>query len=421
MATATLIAIGNEILIGRTLDTNTHWLAQRLREIGVGVEQIITIADKEGAIRDALDWAFTKSDIVISCGGLGGTIDDVTRKTLARYFETELAPHEPTLERLKKIYAERGRTFTDATARIALVPRGCQVLPNEQGLAPALLFEKGTEKRYFVLPGVPHEMKYLAQQYIFPYLQTHFTSQIFHAVTLRTMGATESHLATLLAPFEEKLPPYIELAYNPSFSSLDIRLSLAIAKEEEAKGRERFNELLQDLKTYLKPFLFGEGEARLEEVLGQLLIAQRATLSIAESCTGGALCAKIISVPGASAYIQGGVVAYANEEKIKTLGVRSITLEQFGAVSEEVAIEMACGIRNKMNTSIGLSTTGIAGPDGGTPSKPVGLVWIGYTDPFGSFAKRFIFENNRERVVERAVANALYIAIKKIRENQLIV
>jgi nicotinamide-nucleotide amidase len=418
MAKATLIAIGNEILIGRTLDTNTHWLAKRLTEIGVSVEQIITINDKELAIRQALDWAFAQSDIVISCGGLGGTIDDITRKTLAQYFETELSPHEPTLERLKKIYAERGRTFTDATARIALIPACCQVLPNEQGLAPALLFEKGPQKRYFALPGVPHEMKHLAQKYIFPYLSTHFTTRVFHSVTLRTMGATESHLATLLTPFEQKLPPYIELAYNPSLSSLDIRLSLSIAKEEEKKELERFNELLANLKTHLKPFLFGEGEATLEEVLGQLLIEQKATISVAESCTGGGLCAKIISVPGASRYIQGGVVAYANEEKIKTLGVRSSTLEQFGAVSEEVAIEMASGIRNKMNTSIGLSTTGIAGPDGGTSAKPVGTVWIGYADSFGSFAKRFIFENNRERVVERTVANALYIAIKKIRGNQ---
>jgi nicotinamide-nucleotide amidase len=420
MTKATLIAIGNEILIGRTLDTNTHWLAQRLREIGVKVERIVTIADKESAIKETLDWAFAQSDIVISCGGLGGTIDDVTRDALACYFKTELTSHEPTLERLKEIYAQRGRTFTETTARIALVPTCCQVLPNEQGLAPALLFEKSPQKRYFALPGVPHEMKHLAEAYVFPYLQTHFTSQIFRAITLRTMGATESYLATLLAPFEEKLPPYIELAYNPSFSSLDIRLSLAIAKEEEEKGLECFNELLQELKTYLKPFLFGEGEDRLEEVLGQLLIAQKATLSVAESCTGGALCAKIISVPGASGYMQGGVVAYANEEKINILGVSSATLEQFGAVSEEVAIEMALGIRNKMNTSIGLSTTGIAGPDGGTPSKPVGTVWIGYADPFGSFAKRFIFENNRERVVERTVANALYIAIKKIRENQII-
>ncbi|MCS6903774.1 MAG: competence/damage-inducible protein A [Bacteroidia bacterium] len=413
MAKATLIAIGNEILIGRTLDTNTHWLAQNLNARGIEIAQILVIADQEEAIKNALDWGFTKSEIIISCGGLGGTIDDITRRTIADYFGTYLKTHEPTLRKIEKIYQERNRPFTEVAARISLVPEGCQVLPNEEGLAPGLLFTKeNTHQCYFVLPGVPHEMKHLAQTHVFPYIEKHYDSHFFRSITLRTMGVTETYLATLLAPFEQKLLPSMQLAYNPSLSSLDIRFSISTLEEKELI---QFNTLLEELKNILAPFLFGEGEATLEEVLGNLLIANASSISVAESCTGGALCAKIISVPGASRYIHGGIVAYANEQKINLLGVKPSTLQEFGAVSEQTAIEMAVGIREKMGTTIGLSTTGIAGPDGATPTKPVGTVWIGYADAYNTYAKQFIFENNRERVIQRSVANAMYIVIKQIK------
>jgi nicotinamide-nucleotide amidase len=412
MHSVEIIAIGNELLIGKTIDTNSAWMGRKLGEIGLSVERVTRIADEGPAIRQSLERALAEYSIVLLTGGLGQTKDDITKKVLADYFETPLVEHAATLAHITMIYEMRGRQLNDISRQGAYLPESCFVLPNGVGLSPGMQFDAGNGRVVFSMPGVPHEMQYLMNEHVLPYLSTHYQQDHVAHHTFCTAGIPESSMAQRLKDFEREMPEDMSLAYNPSLSQLNLRLGLRCPRGEAQVRTEVFEAQLERLRYLLGPDCFGEGEDTLEKVLGRILVDKGLTIATAESCTGGAIAARIVSAVGASAYLMGGIVAYDNRIKQEFLGVSVQTLAEHGAVSEATAIAMAEGVRARLGTSIGISSTGVAGPDGGSTEKPVGTVWIGYSDAQQSFARKYLFERDRQRNIERTVATALNVTRK---------
>ena len=406
-----IITIGDEILIGQIVDTNSAWMSQRLGEIGASVRRKYSVGDVASEIRGAIEESLSVADVVITTGGLGPTKDDITKRVLAEMFDCELVRDEDTYARVERMMALRGIEFNELNKAQALVPEGCRVLPNHKGTAPGMWFER--EGRVVVcLPGVPFEMEALMSESVLPLLQERFNlSAVVHRTAI-TFGLAESMLAERIAAWEDALPEFLHLAYLPSPSQLRLRLS---AYDVERQVAERaIAEQFELLMPLLGDLFVGWDGATVQSAVAEMLIAKGQTLAAAESCTGGALSAKFTAMNGASSYFMGGVVSYSNEVKNQVLGVRAEDLETYGAVSEPVARQMAEGVRRVCGTTWGVSTTGIAGPTGGTPDKPVGTVWMAVAGPNGTKALCLNHGRLRAQNIEKAAAAAINMLRKEL-------
>ena len=410
---ATIITIGDEILIGQIVDTNSVSIARRLNAAGIVVHEKCSIGDSREEIIAAIRRAELSSQVVIITGGLGPTKDDITKKTLAELFHSAMRFDEGVAEHVERMLAERGIAFNALNRSQAEVPEVCTVLHNAHGTAPGMWFEDAG--RVIVsLPGVPFEMEHLMEDEVMPRLKEHFAlRQIVHR-TLITAGLAESLLAERIERWEEELPPYLKLAYLPSAGIVRLRLS---AYEVEGQAvSEEIERQFAELRTLISDYVVGFETATVEEQVHHTLIERRATLALAESCTGGKIASKFTAMAGASAYLLAGVVAYANEAKTNILGVDAELICRHGAVSEEVARAMAEGVRRLTGADYALSTTGIAGPTGGSAEKPVGTVWFALATPTETIALKHACGTDRGQVIDRATAYAIRLLRDKLQE-----
>lgn len=401
---AEIITIGDEILIGQIVDTNSAWIAEQLNLAGVEVFRITSVHDDLNQIEEALKQAEKDVDFVLITGGLGPTKDDITKTALCNFFNTRLIFNEDVFNIIHERFTRRNIDINKLNRDQALVPELCEVIPNKLGTAPGLWFEKNNTI-FVSVPGVPFEMRHILTYEILPRLmQTGRTRAIYHK-TIHTQGLPESMLAERIDQWETALPADIKLAYLPNPMSVRLRLSAVGDNEELLKQRvEKEAAKLQDL---IPDYIFGYDEDTLPEVIGRMLIENGRLLAVAESCTGGYISHLITLVPGSSGYYKGGLTAYSNELKENLLGVDPELITRNGAVSEPVVRQMAEGLKNLMKVDYTISTSGIAGPDGGTDEKPVGTVWIAVAGPYYTAAEKFILGDNRERNIIRSSYTAL--------------
>ena len=401
---ADIITIGDEILIGQIVDTNSAWIAARLGEIGVSIRRKYSIGDRREEIIDAVEESLAKSELVIITGGLGPTKDDITKRVLAEIFHSPMVCDQETYERVERMMTARGIAFNDLNKGQAMVPECCTVLANHKGTAPGMWFER--EGRVVVsLPGVPFEMEALMLESVLPKVSEHFDLAAVVHKTAITYGLAESMMAEHIAAWEDALPPHLHLAYLPSPSQLRLRLSAY--DMDKAQAEKEIDEQFEQLLPLLGDYFVGWGDTTVQSAVAEMLLAKNATLSAAESCTGGALSAKFTAMSGASEYFWGGVVSYDNSVKENVLGVSRSNLDTYGAVSEQVARQMAEGVRRVCGTTYGVATTGIAGPSGGTPDKPVGTVWMAVATPTRTIAKVVVHGKIRAVNIERAATAAI--------------
>lgn len=401
---AELLTIGDEILYGQIVDTNSQWMSVELDKIGIKVVRKTTVGDVESEMLTAFAEAEKRADVILITGGLGPTSDDLTKPCLARYFNCGLAMNEEALAEVTEFFKSRGRELTEINRQQAALPTACIKITNALGTAPGMWFDKG-EKVFMSMPGVPHEMKKMMTDLVLPRLAKKYALPVIHHKVIRTIGIGESFLAEKIAEWENTLPPHIKLAYLPSLGEVKLRLtgfgsSLAQLESET-------NQLVEKLKERVGQFIYGYGETPIEVVIGETLRTRKLTLSIAESCTGGYLSHLITSVPGSSEYFLGTMIPYAYEIKMRQLGVKPEILEKYGAVSEPTIIEMANIVRAKFSTDIGVATSGIAGPGGATPDKPVGTVWIAYSDKHQTVTKKLQLTKDRMLNIKLASAAVL--------------
>jgi nicotinamide-nucleotide amidase len=412
MITAALLPIGEELLSGSVTDTNSSWISTQLKSIGIPVRFKHTVGDVATDILSSIERLTAQSDIVILTGGLGPTRDDVTKKCLLQWSDSEWIQDEATFERIRAYMAARGRTVNELNSAQALVPSKAQVLPNYQGTAPGLWIEQNN-KILISLPGVPYEMKALMEQQVIPLLKSRFETQLVWEEILHVGGIPESELALQLQSFEQNLPEKMSIAYLPEPGLVKVKLSLSAVKEEETSARVLLQEQVDHLENILSSSIYAHNEESIESVVFNLLRKSGKTLAIAESCTGGNISSRLVQISGISAILKGSVVSYSNQVKNQVLGVKKESIASEGAVSQQVALEMAEGVRKLCGADYGLSVTGIAGPDGGSPEKPVGTVWIGLSSNQGNEAFSFLFESNRARNIQRSSLMALILLRKK--------
>lgn len=402
---AEIITIGDEILIGQIVDTNSAWMGQELNKVGIRVHQISSVSDNRIHIREALDEACKHSQIILLTGGLGPTKDDITKSVLSEYFEAKsMVVHEPTLRFIENIFVKRGYPMVELNRKQAEVPDCCKVIPNTCGTAPGMWFERNGCV-VVSMPGVPREMKELFPLVI-QALQAKFNIGCIYHQTMMTFGIPESLLAEKIEAWEDALPSYVKLAYLPDLENgVKLRLSAYGSSSEylQIAVEKEFQRLCQLLGTAV----YGYASDTLESVLGELLFTKGLSVATAESCTGGCIAHRITTVPGASNYFKGSVVAYSNEAKTDLLGVNANDIVRFGAVSKEVAIQMAEGARRELKADFAIATTGVAGPGGGTPEKPVGLCWIAVATPSETHAFVANFNHDRQGVIAMATSRAL--------------
>jgi nicotinamide-nucleotide amidase len=409
---AEIITIGDEILIGQIVDTNSAWMGTVLNESGIKVYQITSVSDNREHILTALKEASQRADIILITGGLGPTRDDITKHTLCEYFNTKLRLDESILVDVTNIFEKFGRPVTEVNRRQAEVPENCIPLHNKSGTAPGMWFDVNG-KIYVSMPGVPFEMKGLMTEEVIPRLKKKFTLPVIIHKNVLTQGIGESVLAEMIVDWEDSLAKEeIKLAYLPSTSL--VRLRLSISGKDTNVLNERIERKVAELQKLIGQHIYGYDDETLEGNVGKLLKQKKQTLSTAESCTGGFIAHKIVSIPGSSDYFKGGIISYANEVKINELGVNKEALEKHGAVSQEVVEQMAIGARKKLNTDYSIAVSGIAGPDGGTEEKPVGTVWIAIATPTKVFSKKFRFAGNRERNIIISGLNGLNMLRKEI-------
>ena len=401
---STIVTIGDEILIGQILDTNSRYISQALNRIGVVVAERTSIGDSAEQIVATLDRALAQSDVVIITGGLGPTKDDITKHTLARYFNSELIYNEQVGSFVEQLLSRRGIAFTELNRGQAMVPECCTVLHNGHGTAPGMWFERDG-KVVISLPGVPFEMRHLIDDSVVPMLQERFELKAIVHRTMITSGIPESLLAERIAQWEDNLPQVLHLAYLPAPNIVRLRLSAYEVEEQSAKALIDCE--FDKLREIIPEAIVGFENATVEELVHRWMIENGKTLSVAESCTGGAIASKFTAMAGASAYFHAGVVSYSNEAKRDILGVDMGDIIRHGAVSETVAIQMAEGAKRAGGSDYAISTTGIAGPTGGSAEKPVGTVWFGVATPKGSFAVMKNCGTDRQQIIDRAVAHAI--------------
>ena len=401
---STIITIGDEILIGQILDTNSRYISQALNRLGIVVAERTSVGDNAEQIVSTLDRALAATDVVIITGGLGPTKDDITKHTLARYFGSELVYNEQVAEFVRELLARRGIDFNELNRGQAMVPACCTVLHNAHGTAPGMWFEQD-DKVVISLPGVPFEMVHLIDDIVVPKLRERFDLKAIVHRTMITSGIAESILAERIAAWEDALPEMLHLAYLPAPNI--VRLRLSAYEVDGASVEAIIDNQFELLRKIIPEAIVGFEDATVEQLVHNALIANGKTLSVAESCTGGAIAQKFTAMAGASAYFHAGVVAYSNEAKADILGVNPDDIARYGAVSEQVAIQMAEGVRRVGKSDYGISTTGIAGPTGGSAEKPVGTVWIGIATPKGAFAVLKNCGTDRGQIVQRATAYAI--------------
>ena len=395
---AEIITIGDELLIGQVVDTNSAWMAERLNECGIELFQITSVHDNREHIIAALDEAFGRSDIVLTTGGLGPTKDDITKHVLCEYFGTHLIEDSHVRAHIHELYKERPDVLNRLTATQWLVPECAEILPNRVGSAPLMIFHKGN-KILASMPGVPYEMKIAMEEQILPYIGRQSAS-IIHK-TLQVNGIPESSLAILLENYENEMPSDLHLAYLPKDGIIRLRLS-------SYGGR---------LKELTKDYLIADTDEPLEVIVGKLLKEKGATIATAESCTGGKLASLLNKHAGSSAFYWGSVISYDNSVKEQVLNVPAEMIKMHGVVSEEVVRIMAESIRKLIGTDYGIATSGIAGPSGGSKEKPVGTVWMAWATPKGTYAECFHLGKLREQITDRACMKAL-IGLLKILKNE---
>jgi nicotinamide-nucleotide amidase len=410
---AELLTIGDEILYGQIVDTNSQWMGVELSNMGIKVVRKTSVGDIESEILQAFKEAEERADIILITGGLGPTNDDLTKPCLAKYFNCDLVMNEEALAEVTEFFKSRGRELTELNRLQAALPSVCEKITNPVGTAPGMWFNKGN-KVFISMPGVPHEMKKMMAEQVMPRLKKQYDLPVIYHKVIRTIGQGESFLADKIKDWENALPKHIKLAYLPSLGEVKLRLtcfgSSLKALEEEAEKQTAALRLLID------QYIYGYGEEPIEVVIGNMLRARNMTLSIAESCTGGKVSHMITSVPGSSEYFQGSIIPYSYDIKMSQLGVKEETLNQYGAVSEQTIIEMATLVRQKFNTNIGVATSGIAGPGGATPEKPVGTVWIAFADGERVITKKLQLAKERHLNIQlssMAVLNLIRLGIKE--------
>ncbi|WP_375587531.1 competence/damage-inducible protein A [Flagellimonas aurea] len=411
---AEIITIGDEILIGQIVDTNSAFISKELNKIGVSVYQITSIQDDKDHILRSLKEAGERSSVVIITGGLGPTKDDVTKHTLCEFFEDELVRDDTVLHHIEELFKKYITTpISDLNREQAMVPSKATMLHNEFGTAPGIWMKKG-ETAFVSLPGVPYEMKNLMTSSVLPKIIEEYKRPHIVHKTILTYGMGESAIAEKLEDWENNLPPFIKFAYLPNIGSVRLRLS--------AKGEDKdallagIEEQVKKLHAIIGEIIYGEEEedGRVEKQIGTLITDKKMTLSTAESFTGGSIAERITSVPGASAYFKGSMVCYATEAKVNVLGVPQELIDEYSVVSEEVAIAMANGVKNKLGTDFSIATTGNAGPTKGDSDAEVGTVYIGIGTPKGTYAHKFVMGKHRDRVVKKSVNKAFELLYKEI-------
>ena len=412
---ATIITIGDEILIGQIVDTNSVSIAKHLNNIGITIAKKLSIGDGREVIVESLNEAMSNTDIVIVTGGLGPTKDDITKHTLAQMFNSELEYNATEGEHIRTLLERRNIPFTELNRGQAMLPKCCTVLHNAHGTAPGMWFDTPRGGALISLPGVPFEMEHLMEDEVIPRLKERYTLQSIVHSTLITRGIPESLLAERIEGWEDALPDYLHLAYLPAPNVVRLRLSAYEVNKEEAE-REIAHQF-ELLRTIIGDNIVGFEGATLEQQVHRILIERGKRLAIAESCTGGAIASKFTAMAGASEYLLGGVVAYSNEVKSSILGVDPVSLACFGAVSEVVALEMAEGVRRVTGADYAIATTGIAGPSGGSKHKPVGTVWMAIATPEGSRAIMRNSGTDRSQIISRASAYAIEMLYEELKRH----
>ncbi|PWG80365.1 competence/damage-inducible protein A [Pararcticibacter amylolyticus] len=411
---AEIITIGDEILIGQIVDTNSAWIAQKLNENGIRVKQITSVSDERSHILESLKAASQRADLIIITGGLGPTKDDITKKTLADYFGVGFRSDADALEDVKKIFAASNRPLLDVNIRQADVPENCTVLRNKNGTAPGMWFEYNS-RVYVSMPGVPFEMMYLVEEEVLPRVKAHFRLSAIVHYNILTAGIGESFLAEAIAPVENDLPPYIKLAYLPKLGQ--VRLRLSAYGENEEKLRQEVESYAERIRSIIQEYDVVHDDKPLEKAVLDYMQQMGVTLAVAESCTGGYLSHLITQHPGSSEVFLGGAISYSNDLKKTMLNVSDETLARFGAVSEETVREMTAGALGNYHSDYAIAISGIAGPGGGTPDKPVGTVWVAVAGRNKVETRKFMFPGRRQQNIERAAVNSLIMLLKLVRED----
>ena len=410
-----IITIGDEILIGQIVDTNSAWMAVALNEIGVSVKQISSVSDEATHITTALDEAKTRAQIILITGGLGPTKDDITKTTLQHYLGGEMVFNDAQFLEIERIFKSYGREVTAINRKQAEVPSTCTCLVNRNGTAPGMWFDTGSHI-IVSMPGVPYEMKGLMQAEVLPRLKQRLVLPAIVHRTFRTQGVGESMLAEWISAWEDALPKHMKLAYLPSPGEVKLRIT-AKGADVSVLEQEVANQSVE-LYTLIGKHIYAEGDTRIEQVVHEQLLKNGKSLSLAESCTGGTIASLLTALPGASKYFTGSLVAYSNKVKVNSLGVSTHTLKNHGAVSEQTVIEMALGACKLFKTDYAVAVSGIAGPDGGSEEKPVGTVWIAVAGPTGEQSRKFRFSTSRERNIRMASLAALKMLVEILAETE---
>ncbi len=404
---AGIIIIGDEILIGQVVDINSSWISREMNKIGFRTETVITVGDDGKSISDAIDRCLDVADVVFMTGGLGPTKDDITKKVICEKFCTELVLDEKVLANVAEMLGRRGIALTENNRGQALVPATATVINNAVGTAPGIMMERNG-KLLFSMPGVPFEMRYLMEHEIIPLIKKHYNLKpVFHKTLLLT-GIAESILSEKISDWEDSLVENVKLAYLPAYSSIRLRLSVY---EPDDNTEAYISAKVKELEKIVPENIIAYEDIKLEELVGKLLKEKHCTVATAESCTGGKVASLITSISGSSEYYKGSVVSYCNEVKANVLGVSRADLEKYGAVSSTVAEQMASGVRKLLGVDYAVSTTGIAGPTGGSDEKPVGTVWIAVATPTKVVSRKYVFGKDRAINIERFAASALSMLI----------
>ena len=408
-----ILTIGDELLIGQVVNTNASWIGEQMILHGAHVVRTVTLPDDKVLIAKELNYSSAHADLVILTGGLGPTHDDVTRDAVASFLDVPLEVDPFVLQSLEERFKKYKRRMPDRNRVQAMVPAGCEVLQNKYGTAPGLWHQNDTYS-LCILPGVPHEMKGLIEEYLLPRIKTDTRLQPVAQRTLHTLGVGESHLQELLGDTHTWLPEAYKLAYLPGLGGVRLRITTVGADNREAI--DRLKSIEDVIRARAGRFIFGTDKDVIEAKVGELLAQANLTMATAESCTGGLIGDRITNVSGSSQYFKGGIIAYCNQVKQDLLGVEEAILLNQGAVSQMAAVQMAKGVRKVLHTDIGISATGIMGPTGGTPDKPVGTVWLGYADENDAFAERILIQKERRINKKYTVMAALRILWRQLKK-----
>lgn len=409
---ASIITIGDELLIGQTVDTNSAFIGAELSKLGFDVEKITSIHDRREDILKTLAEAEGRSEVVLITGGLGPTSDDITKQTLCEFFITRLVENRRVLEMVTEMMSRRGFPLNENNRKQAEVPESCRVLENKTGTAPGMWFEKNNTI-FVSMPGVPFEMKHLMNEHVLPELKRRFTTQAIIHKNIMTYGLPEAMLAERLTIFEADLPDKIKLAYLPAAGVIKLRLTAT--GEDRTQLDDLVNVQVAKLYRIIPEYIYAEDEESPEMVVGRLLKTMNKSLCTAESCTGGQIARMLTSIPGSSGWYMGSVIAYANEVKVRMVGVPEEIIKKHGAVSREVVCSMASGARKVFGCSFAVATSGIAGPDGGSDEKPVGTVWISVVSDHGTVAEKYVYGTDRQANIMRFSLAALNMLMKEIK------